>query len=76
MCTIRPNHEIKADLFLILRTILRHHLEPRPVLAEICADQFMVKEKGDVRHLLEHIQKPLVEAAAIDCKDGLFMFSI
>ena len=73
---VASKHEVEADLnFAPVPRISARPIfadfKPCLVLLEVCSCELVVKEEFHIGHSLKDIEKPLIEAAAINCQDGL-----
>jgi hypothetical protein len=73
---IRTDHEVKVDLDLSWSlpptdSSVFPHFEPGFILPKVGSSELVVKKEGNIRHLLQDIEEPLVEAAAVDGQDTL-----
>jgi len=74
VCTVGPEHQVKADLNLLCPPCgagLALDLEPGFAAPEVGAGELVVEEELDVGHFLKDVEQTFVETGSVYCKDGL-----
>lgn len=76
MGAVGTEHHVKINFDLVgplplRRLLIIPHLKPGFVLSKVGARELVVEKEGDVRHLFENVEQPLVEAAAVDGENRL-----
>lgn len=71
---VGTDHEVKVDLDFPRSArggLGGHDLEPGLPMLEVGACQLVAEEELDVRHALQDVEEPFVEASSVNGEDGL-----
>lgn len=78
VCSISSQHEVELDFNLFRSTrgcVMSTFFKPGLSLPEVCTSELVIKEELNIGHLLEDIQKTLVEIGSINSKDCLWQLA-